>query len=91
MSAPERSSEPQEPQRSSEHDMPKPGGFGEFFAVYRARWAMDHPNMRRRWPVTTDSQSPVMPAGAPALEHDPMPARPAAIRQGDTPNVRERP
>ena len=27
---------------------PKPGGFGAFADIYRARWAASHPNMRPR-------------------------------------------
>ena len=27
---------------------PRPGGFGAFADVYRARWAANHPNMRPR-------------------------------------------
>ena len=34
----------------------KPGGFGAFAEVYRARWAANHPNMRHR--AENDTPSP---------------------------------
>jgi hypothetical protein len=67
MVAPKRSNELQEPQRSSKHDAPKRGGFGEFSGVYRARWASNHPRMRRLWPGDIEAQPPALP-GAPGVE-----------------------
>ena len=67
MSGPERSNEPQAPQRSSEHDTRRPGGFGAFSSIYRARWALNHPSMRRLWPGDNEAQPPALP-GAPDVE-----------------------
>ena len=67
MSAPERSNEAQGPQRSSEHDTARTVGFGAFSAMYRARWALNHPRMRRLWPGDNEAQPPALP-GAPDLE-----------------------
>lgn len=72
MSAPERSNEPQAPQRSSEHDTPRPGGFGAFSATYRARWALNHPRMRRLWPGDNEDQPPALP-DAPNVEPESAP------------------
>lgn len=72
MSAPERSNEPQGPQRSSEHDTPRMGGFGAFSAMYRARWALNHPSMHRRWPGDNEAQPPALP-GAPDVEPESTP------------------
>ena len=72
MSAPERSTEPQAPQRSSEHDTPRPGGFGAFSATYRARWALNHPRMRRLWPGDNEAQPPALP-DAPNVEPESAP------------------
>jgi len=70
MSAPKRSNEPQAPQvpqRSSERDTPRMGGFGAFSAMYRARWALNHPTIRRLWPGDNEAQPPALP-GAPDVE-----------------------
>jgi hypothetical protein len=72
MSAPERSNEPQAPQRSSEYDTPRTGGFGAFSAVYRARWALNHPSMHRLWPGDNEAQPPALP-GAPDAEPESAP------------------
>jgi hypothetical protein len=61
MSAPERSNEPQAPHRLSEHATRGRGGFGAFSAKYRARWASDHPTMRRRWPGDNETAPPALP------------------------------
>jgi hypothetical protein len=37
----------------------KPGGFGAFADVYRARWAANHPNMPHR--AESDTLSPPLP------------------------------
>ena len=50
MSVPDRSKDPHVPSDASGPNTPKRGGFGEFSAMYRARWAMSHPNMLRQWP-----------------------------------------
>ena len=42
------------PKRPAEPTQPQTGGFGAFSEVYRARWAKNHPNMRRRDPEPTD-------------------------------------
>ena len=70
MSAPERSNEPQAPQGTSEYAKPSLGGFRQFAAVYRARWAMNHPKMRQRWFADRQSQPPVLPISAPGLDHE---------------------
>lgn len=48
---------------------PKPGGFGAFAEVYRARWAANHPNARPRDAAPDaepDGPAPTTPAdGAP--------------------------
>ena len=80
MSAPERSNEPQAPQGASEDAKPSPGGFGQFAAVYRARWAMNHPKTRQRWFADSQSQPPVLPISAPGLDHESE----AATPRGDT-------
>jgi hypothetical protein len=72
MSTPERSNEPQAPQRSSEHDTLRPGGFGAFSSMYRARWALNHPSMRRLWPGDNEAQPPALP-GAPDVEPESEP------------------
>ncbi len=79
MSAPERSNEPQAPQRSSDHDTLRPGGFGAFSAMYRARWALNHPSMRRLWPGDNEAQPPALP-GAPDVEPESEPV----TTSGDT-------
>ena len=45
---------------------PKKGGFGAFADVYRARWAANHPNMRRRGPAasTDDTPDPLTPSNS---------------------------
>jgi hypothetical protein len=40
----------------------KPGGFGVFADVYRARWAANHPNMRRTPGADEPTQPPPPPA-----------------------------
>jgi len=72
MSAPERSNAPQAPQHSSERDTPSMGGFGAFYALYRARWALNHPRMRRLWPGDNEAQPPALP-GAPDVEPESVP------------------
>jgi hypothetical protein len=42
---------------------PKKGGFGEFAEVYRARWAANHPKMRRREPTEATEPMPAPPQG----------------------------
>ena len=61
MSAPERSNAPQAPQ-----------GFGAFSALYRARWASNHPRMRRLWPGDNEAQPPA-PPGEPDVEPESVP------------------
>jgi hypothetical protein len=51
MSVPDRSNDTHLPSESSDPDTPKRGGFGEFSAMYRARWALSHPTMHRPWPA----------------------------------------
>jgi hypothetical protein len=52
---------PAEPDRPAESDTAaKPGGFGAFADLYRARWAANHPNMRRR--AETGAESPAASA-----------------------------
>ena len=72
MSAPERSNAPQAPQHSSERDTPSAGGFGAFSALYRARWALNHPRVRRLWPGDNEAQPPALP-GAPDVEPESVP------------------
>jgi len=52
---PTRSNVPQDAPGSSEHERPAARGFGEFSGAYRARWALSHPDMQRRWPADRDS------------------------------------
>lgn len=48
---------------------PRKGGFGAFGDVYRARWATNHPNMRRwEYGKTPDTTPVAPPAAAPAEE-----------------------
>ena len=53
---PTRSNEPQDPPGSSKHQPPV-ARFGEFSGSYRARLALSHPDMERRWPADSDSES----------------------------------
>ena len=80
MSAPERSNEPQAPQGASEYAKPSLGGFGQFAAKYRARWAMNHPKTRQRWFVDSQSEPLALPISAPGLEHESE----AGTPRGDT-------
>jgi len=52
---PTRSKVPKDPPGSSEHERPVAQGFGEFSGAYRARWALSHPDMQRRWSADKDS------------------------------------
>ena len=54
---PTRPNEPQDASGSSEHERPVARGFGEFSGAYRARWALSHPDMQRRWPADRESES----------------------------------
>ena len=72
MSALERSRESQTPQRSSDNDTLRPGGFGEFSAMYRARWSLNHPRMRRLWPGDNEAQPAALP-GAPDVDPESEP------------------
>ena len=83
MSAPVRSKGPGESHVPSEREAPKPGGFGAFSAVYRARWALNHPNMHRQWPGDVTAIALALP-GAPHPERDLV----AGTRNHDTPNGR---
>ena len=59
MSDPKNPVEPGESVPPPKPAEPKKGGFGAFAEVYRARWAANHPNMRRREPTTaTDAAAP---------------------------------
>ena len=69
----------------SNRDTPKRGGFGEFSAMYRARWALSHPNMHRPWPADGNVLPLALPTAADAA---PMPALSAPSR--DVPNDHER-
>jgi hypothetical protein len=82
MSAPARSNEPQAPQRSSERDTPRTGGFVAFSALYRARWALNHPSMRRLWPGDNEAQPPALP-DAPDVEpeSDPVTTSRGTVRR----------
>ena len=53
---PTRSKVPKAPPGSSEHERPVAQGFGEFSGAYRARWALSHPDMQRRWPADRGSE-----------------------------------
>ena len=70
MSAPNQSNDPPVPSDASGRETPKRGGFGEFSATYRARWAMSHPNMVRQWPGDTELPLTLPDAGDP----EPIPA-----------------
>ena len=48
----------------------KPGGFGAFAEVYRARWAANHPNMRHR--AENDTLAPPLAGEAEAVEIRPF-------------------
>ena len=73
MSVPDRPIDTHIPQDSSERDTSKRGGFGQFSAMYRARWAMSHPNMRRQWPGDTEALP--LPLALPnAADPEPIPA-----------------
>jgi len=45
----------------------KPGGFGQFAEAYRARWAANHPHMRR----TPGSDEPTAPPPADSTQRLP--------------------
>ena len=79
---PTRSNVPQTPPGSSERERPVARGFGEFSGAYRARWALSHPDMQRRWSAHRDSdpQLRVVPG---ALGPDERPE--AETSSGDTP------
>ncbi len=78
---PDRSNEPQDPPGSSEHERPVARGFGEFSGAYRARWALSHPDMQRRWPADRDSESQLRAfSGAPGADQRPE----AETSSGDT-------
>ena len=53
---PTRSKVPKDPPGSSEHERPVAQGFGEFSGAYRARWALSHTDMQRRWSADKDSE-----------------------------------
>ena len=40
---------------------PNKGAFGSFAEVYRARWAANHPHMRRREPAASTDATPDAP------------------------------
>lgn len=81
MSARERSDEPQTPQRSSDHTL-RASGFGEFSAMYRARWASNHPRMRRLWPGDHEAQPPALPRALDAEpESEPVTTNRGALRR----------
>jgi hypothetical protein len=40
--------------------------------MYRARWALNHPSMRRLWPGDNEAQPPALP-GAPDVEPESEP------------------
>jgi hypothetical protein len=81
---PTRPNESQDPPGSSEHERPVPRGFGEFSGAYRARWALSHPDMQKRWPPSgRDSESQLRAALAGAQGVDERPE--AETSSGDTP------
>jgi len=81
MSAPNRSNDSHVPSDSSDRNTPKRGGFGEFSAMYRTRWAMSHPTMLRQWAADRE----LLPLALPdAAAQDPIPAVSAPGR--DVPN-----
>jgi hypothetical protein len=81
---PTRPNESQDPPGSNEHKRPVARGFGEFSGAYRARWALSHPYMQKRWPPAgRDSESPLRAALAGAQGPDERPE--AETSSGDTP------
>ena len=79
---PTRPNGPQDPPGSSEQERPVARGFGEFSGAYRARWALSHPDMQRRWPADRDSESQLRTlAGAPGADQRPE----AETSSDDTP------
>jgi len=84
MSVPDRSNNTHVPAESSDHDTPKRSGFGQFSAMYRTRWAMSHPNMRRQWPGDSEPLPLALPGAA---DPEPIPAVSAPSR--NVPNGRE--
>lgn len=81
---PTRPNESQDPPGSSELERPAARGFGEFSGAYRARWALSHPDMQKRWPPAgRDSESCLHAALAGAQGVDERPD--AETSSGDTP------
>jgi hypothetical protein len=81
---PTRPNESQDPPGSSEHERPVARGFGEFSGAYRARWALSHPDMQKRWPPAgrdSESQLRGVLAGAQSVDERPE----AETSSGDTP------
>jgi hypothetical protein len=79
---PKRSREPQDPPSSGDDARPVARRFGEFSGAYRARWALSHPDMQRRWPTDRDSESQLRALPS-ALGADQRPE--AETSSGDTP------
>lgn len=52
MQDPKKALDPESPAAPAEAE-PRPGGFGAFADIYRARWAASHPKMRPREPKPT--------------------------------------
>ncbi|MDF2770585.1 MAG: hypothetical protein K0S86_78 [Geminicoccaceae bacterium] len=77
MSVPDRSNDSPLPPHSSVRNTPKRGGFGEFSALYRARWAMSHPDMRREWPGDGEARPLALPGVA---DPEPIPTMSAPRR-----------
>ena len=83
---PTRPNESQDPPGSSEHERPVARGFGEFSGAYRARWALSHPDMQKRWPPAgRDSESQLRAALAGAQGADEHGRPEAETSSGDTP------
>ena len=81
---PTRPNEPLGPTGSGEQERPVARGFGEFSGAYRARWALSHPDMQKRWPPAgRDSESQLRAALAGAQSVDERPE--AETISGDTP------
>jgi hypothetical protein len=79
-----RPNESQDPPGSSEQERPVARGFGEFSGAYRARWALSHPDMQKRWPPAgRDSESQLRAAVASAQSVDERPE--TETSSGDTP------
>jgi hypothetical protein len=84
MSVPDRPTDSRAAQKSSEPGAPKRGGFGEFSALYRARWATSHPNMRRQWPGDSAALPLALPSAA-----DPQPIPVLSAPRRHAPNADE--